>query len=42
MFENSIPKSPSEFSKSIGLLYGIADEPISPAFIFCLKYSIET
>jgi adenylosuccinate lyase len=32
------PKLPSEFSKSIGLtLWGIVDEPISPAVVFCLK-----
>ena len=37
------PKFPSEFSKSIGFtLCGIAEEPTSPALIFCLKYSIET
>ena len=34
----AIPKFPSEFSKSIGFtLCGIAEEPISPALIFCLK-----
>ena len=34
----AIPKFPSEFSKSIGFtLCGIADEPISPSLIFCLK-----
>ena len=34
----AIPKLPSEFSKSIGFtLCGMAEEPISPAFIFCLK-----
>ena len=39
----AIPKFPSEFSKSIGFtLCGIADDPTSPALIFCLKYSIET
>ena len=33
-----IPKLPSAFSKSIGFtLCGIADEPTSPFFIFCLK-----
>ena len=36
------PRLPSEFSKSMGLtLCGMADEPTSPFFIFCLKYSIE-
>jgi hypothetical protein len=35
----AIPRFPSEFSKSIGFtLCGIAEEPISPALIFCLKY----
>ncbi|GHT62613.1 hypothetical protein AGMMS50239_16400 [Bacteroidia bacterium] len=38
----AIPKFPSAFSKSMGFtLCGIADEPISPGLIFCLKYSIE-
>lgn len=37
------PRLPSAFSKSIGLtLWGMADEPTSPALIRCLKYSIET
>ena len=32
------PIFPSEFSKSIGFtLCGIAEEPISPSFNFCLK-----
>ena len=32
------PRFPSEFSKSMGLtLWGMADEPTSPALIFCLK-----
>ena len=32
------------FSANNGVwpLWGIADEPTSPALIFCLKYSIET
>ena len=34
----AMPKLPSEFSKSIGLtLCGMVEEPISPAFVFCLK-----
>ena len=34
----AIPKLPSAFSKSIGFtLCGIADEPTSPALVFCLK-----
>ena len=38
----AIAKFPSAFSKSIGLtLCGIAEDPISPALIFCLKYPIE-
>mmetsp|Transcript_58197 Transcript_58197/g.85312 ORF Transcript_58197/g.85312 Transcript_58197/m.85312 type:complete len:240 (-) Transcript_58197:855-1574(-) len=36
------PKLPSAFSKSIGFtLCGIADEPISPALVFCLKRPCE-
>ena len=39
----AMPRLPSAFSKSMGFtLWGIADEPTSPALIFCLKYSIET
>ena len=39
----AIPKLPSAFSKSIGFtLCGMAEDPTSPALIFCLKYSIET
>ena len=39
----AIPRLPSAFSKSIGFtLCGMADEPTSPALIFCLKYSIDT
>jgi len=34
----AIPRFPSAFSKSMGLtLCGIADDPTSPALIFCLK-----
>ena len=34
----AMPKLPSEFSKSIGFtLWGMAEEPTSPALIFCLK-----
>ena len=34
-----MPKFPSAFSKSIGLiLWGIVEEPISPATFFYLKY----
>ncbi len=34
----AMPKLPSAFSKSIGFtLCGIAEEPTSPGFVFCLK-----
>jgi hypothetical protein len=40
--EIEIPRFPSAFSKSIGLiLCGMVDDPISPATFFCLKYPRE-
>ena len=34
----AMPKLPSAFSKSIGFtLCGMAEDPTSPAFVFCLK-----
>lgn len=38
----AMPALPSEFSKSIGLtLWGMADDPTSPALMRCLKYSMD-
>eukprot|EP00960_Hanusia_phi_P024203 713134-Hanusia_phi.AAC.1 len=38
----AMPRLPSAFSKSMGLtLCGMAEEPISPALVFCLKSPCE-